>query len=135
MQLKIYDNRTEDIPIGVLNEINKMDIEGISDYFSDPFTFNIGIVYDDINGKVLGAGIIRVINEFKMVIENNIPDIIKSKVLKTFTDKALELKQCNEVLISLTLPDNIEEIEKYKELMKKHFNFYENDGIVLRLEK
>lgn len=118
---------------GDLDEISKFDIENISDYLNDPFTFTNGIVYGS-NDNVLGCGVIRVINEFKIVIDSKLPNYIKAKVLKLLLDKALKLKQCNEVIISLTQPENFIELQHYKDLIQKHYNFQEETGIVLRLE-
>src|SRR6185503_2979987 len=133
MILRLYSN-IQSIPKEILDEINLFDIEKISDYFADPFTFNIGIVFNDSGDNILGAGINRLINEFKLVLNPESTNHIKAKVLNTLMNKAISMMQCNELSVSLTLPSNFIESEHYKDILIKHFDFDEDDNITLRKE-
>lgn len=126
MQLEIYQN---------LDSINKDDIEVLSkydneyllQYLKDPFTFDVGIARD---GNILGIGIIRVINEFKMLLNPNMTNFRKAKVIKMLLEEASKRSQCNEIIV---------EISKggfhYEQLLVDHFDFQPTYGRVFRLEK
>ena len=122
------------VPKEDIKEIMRFDKEGITEFISDPFTFDVGIVKNE-SGKVIGVGITRVINEFKMALDDELPALQKANTLKLLMGNAIELAVCNEVLITLTLPEKLRELERYKRIMEKHFGFYKDNGIVMRLEK
>ena len=126
MNIQIYDN-FEQISDKTVDEIRKFDTEKISDYFYDPFTFVSGIVSND--DRVLAAAVIRVINEFKVVLRPDTHNYIKAKILRDLIKYGVDHMQCNEIIISITQGG-----EHYQKILEKHFGFYKDNGIVLRKE-
>lgn len=125
METKLY---SEFPPQEQINEIKKYDKENISDFFSDPFTFNIGIATN--GNEVLGAGVIRVINEFKIIINPTLSDFRKAKVINTLIKEAFKNAQCNEIIVDITQGG-----DHYINILNKHFGFQKAYGEVLRLER
>lgn len=111
-----------------LEQLRLIDNEKLVEFFNDPFTFNIGIVYE--HGKILGFGLIRVVNEFKMSLDPNISEFSKAKTIKKLLDSACELSQCNEIIVEITKGGM-----HYIDSLVKHYNFYETKSTVLRMEK
>lgn len=129
MILKTFKN-IDEIPPEDLLSIATYDKDKTFDYFGNPFTFDIGIVTDD--DRIIGAGIIRVINEFKMIMNPHLPKLTRIKTLKLLIEKAIELKQCSEVLVSLTSPYGEKDLKNYIKLLRSEYGFYEDLGKVLR---
>ena len=130
MKLDLY---SLDIPVPpkISEKIRKFDKEYISDYFYDPFTFDIGILSDsNSEGKILGAGIIRVVNEFKMILNPELSDFKKARIIDILMKIAKEKAQCNEIIIEITQGG-----KHYINLLTNHFDFQKTYGEVLRLEK
>jgi hypothetical protein len=128
MRIEFYTNTNLIDPL-LLDELKVFDSEGILKFFNDPFTFNIGITFDN-NNKIIGAGIIRVVNEFKMFIDPELSNIKKAAIIKILLDNAENLKQCNETIVEISKGG-----DHYIDLLVKHYDFYETSGQVLRLEK
>jgi len=132
MIVQVYKD-FDSVPESDLDQIIIFDKEKIFEYFKDPFTFNIGIV--KVMNNVVGAGIIRVVNEFKMTIDNELPKVTKAKILKSLMEQAgLPLKQCREVIVSLSLPKTVKELNNYSEILKSHYGFERDTNIVMRRE-
>jgi len=118
--------------IDIKQDIKKLfefDNEGICDYLNDSFTFNKGILISD-KGLVIGAGVLRVLNEFKMTLDPTLSDYQKAKAIKMLMKVALEKSQCNEILLKIT-----KDIPKFSSLLMTHYNFEITPGLTLRLEK
>lgn len=130
MKLEIYKDPNL-INEKTLNQIKDLDDEGIANFIFDPFTFNAGIVKDEEN--VIGFGLVRVISEFKMVINSDLNKITKAKIIKFLMREALELKKTNEVIVSITKP--FDGIEHYASILQKHYDFREDPNLLLRLER
>src|SRR5437660_11634222 len=130
MNIQIYPNINL-INKEYLNDIEKFDDEGIISFFADPFTFNIGIAINN-EGKVIGTGLIRVIDEFRMALDDNLSNMTKARIIRLLMKEALIKRSCNEAIVCISKPEN--NIESYSELLKKHFNFYEDNNKFLRLE-
>lgn len=115
----------------LLNAIKKIDKEGVSSYLNDPYTFTTGIVYSTINDKdeIVAAGIIRVVNELKVILKPELSDILKAKALKLLLDTSTSMMQCNEAVAIITQGG-----DHYVNILKDHFNFFEEPGTFLRLE-
>ena len=131
MDLEIHKNISS-ISVEELIKIFNLDIDGTFNYFDDPFTFNIGVVKN--GDQILGAGIIRVVNELKMILDQDLPRITKAKVLQGLMDEAIKLRQCKELLVTLTFPQDFKKLMKYSNLLKDHYNFYEDNSILMRKE-
>lgn len=127
MTLNIYTT-IDQISTEDLRDIINFDYDAVSNFINDPFTFNIGIV--KYNGKVVGFGIIRVVNEFKLALDPKISNITKARAIKRLLNSAIELAQCNEIIASITNGG-----EHYVNLLEKHFRFYRDSGVLTRLEK
>lgn len=129
MLIKVYSDSKE-IDKKYLDQLILIDEERVLEFINDPFTFNVGIVLDDEKEKVLGFGLIRVVNEVKMILNPELSNTIKARVLKYLLDEAKHISQCNEVLAEITRGG-----DHYIDSLVKHFNFYETSGKVLRFEK
>lgn len=127
MKIEFYKN-TDLIDPLLLERIQVFDDEKIIDFFKDPFTFNIGIVTD--NDKVLGTGVVRVINEVKMVLNPKLSNFKKASIIKTLLNSAMVRTQCSEIIVEISKGG-----DHYIDLLVKHYDFYETYGKVLRLEK
>lgn len=112
-----------------LGKIRHYDIENITDFVYDPFTFNTGILIGD-NSEVIGMGIIRVINEIKLVLDPGLSNFQKSLAIKKLMNAGVPLCQCNEVIAYITSGG-----KKYENLLKMHYNFSHEPGTLLRLFK
>lgn len=128
MNIKVYKSWKE-IPEETVKEIYQFDKEKIGGYFFDPFTFHIGVVFAN-DGRVIGAGVVRVVNEFKIIMNPEFKNITKAKSISKLFDAALSNMQCNEAVVEITQGE-----EHYEELLIKHFKFFHTYGNVLRLEK
>ena len=125
MTIDVYNDK---ISSELVDEIRKFDEEGISNYLNDPFTFTTGIVTS--GDKIIAAGIIRVINELKVVIRPEISNIHKVKVLKLLLRESNKRIQCNEAIALIT-----DGGYHYVNVLKNHFGFREESGVMLRLER
>ena len=126
MLIELYTNSNA-ISKESINEIRSFDSENISDFICDPFTFICATVHS--GDSIVGAGIIRVINEFKMTLNPKLSSFMKAKVLKVLIDEGIKRKQCNEIVVSITKGGN-----HYKDILYKHYGFEEDLGSLMRLE-
>jgi len=128
MQLNSYTDTINSPDIKEdIKEIEKFDKEHIHPYIFDPFTFNTGILLAD-NSQVVGFGIIRVVNEIKLVLNPNLSNFNKARAIKLLLDNGIPLCQCNEIIAYITQGGN-----HYEGLLKKHYNFEYEPGTLLRL--
>lgn len=128
MKLDLY---SLDIPVPpkITENIRKFDREYISEYFYDPFTFDVGILSDsNSSGKILGAGVVRVVNEFKIVLNPELSDFKKARIIEILMKTAKEKAQCNEIIVEITQGGG-----HYINLLINHFDFQPTYGEVLRL--
>jgi hypothetical protein len=124
-----YNIHTNNVPLDFVQKIAEFDDEGFSYYLRDPFTFNSAILFGS-DGKILGAGVIRVVNEFKMSLDPNLSNLQKAKALKILMKLALEHAQCNEILGVITKGGL-----SYTKILKDHYGFEFQPGILLKLER
>ena len=127
MNLAVYI-KGDSLPLGILEQIKQFQTEDISEYFSDPYTFDIGIITDEEN-KVLGVGIIRVVDELKMSLNNELSNIEKAIALKALLNEAIARRHCGEILVMITQGG-----EHYVNLLQRHFDFQEIKGIPMKWE-
>ncbi len=133
MIINVYNDKISD---ELISEIRKFDSEGISDYLSDPFTFTTGIVFadnnknDKNNEKIIAVGILRVVNELKVSFKSEISNISKAMALKLLLKEINKRMHCNEGIALITNGGNY-----YVDILKNHFDFQEDPGIFLRLER
>lgn len=114
------------IPPKVVEEVKKFDMDGcVSSYLNDPFTFTTGLAIS--GGKIIAVGVVRVINEIKIVIDPSIHDLTKARALKLLLDEAPLKTQCNEVVAVITQGGN-----HYVNILKNHYEFKEDYGVFLR---
>lgn len=124
MQLKIF----KELPDNIASRIREFDVEGLLDFCYDPFTFSIGVVFHE-DGSILGVGMIRVVNEFKMIINDKLQDYTKAKMIKMLLEEAKNLSQCNEIIVEITKGG-----PHYEAILENHFDFQPTQD-VLRMEK
>ena len=93
----------------------------------DPFTYKSGIVED--KNKVIAVGILRLINEWKLIVNPKSSNYQIAKAIKLLTEQAL--KESSTEIHAIIDKGG----EKYIELLKRHFNFREPEGSFLRMEK
>lgn len=124
MILTVYDKVPED----VVKKIQSFDSEHISDYFNDPFTFTVGVVHSDTD--TVAVGIIRVVSEYKIIVNPTASNIHKAAAIKQLFIEAIHRTKCNEVLVIITKGG-----QEYEELLSKHFGFEKINGTPMRLEK
>lgn len=128
MTIKTFDNINK-VSLDLLKkEIEVFDEERVSDYINDPFTFTVGIVAS--SGRVAAVGIIRVVNELKVVIRPEISNIHKAAALRLLLNESKSKMQCNEAIALITNGG-----DHYVNILKDHYGFREDPGIFLRLEK
>jgi hypothetical protein len=125
MKIRIYQ---ENIPIEVREKVKDFDFENILDWIPNPFNFGIGVIFDD-NQEIIALGLIRVITEFKMVLNHDIPKKTKHRAINVLMEHAVKNSPCNEHLVIVTQGEEV-----FERLLKKHFLFYRADGIPLKLE-
>ena len=125
MIVKIHDNN---IPIELIEEIKKFDGEGIHTYLNDPFTFATGIVHS--NDKIVAAGILRVVNELKIIIKPEISNVHKAMAITLLLKEVNKNMQCNEAIALIT-----DGGDYYINILKDRFKFREESGVMLRLER
>jgi len=111
-----------------LTQIHQFDDEGITYYLNDPFTFNKALVIED--NTIIGAGCVRVLNEFKMILNPDLSDYKKAKVLKLLMDEAIKKAQCSEILINVT-----KDIPRFSQRLITHYNTEIRPGFFLKLER
>lgn len=83
-----------------LIKLKEIDEEGLNTWIEDPFTFNICICWE--KDKILGFGLIRIVNEFRMCLNEDSSNYKKAKVIKELMGCAIELSQCNEILVEIS---------------------------------
>lgn len=83
-----------------LERLKLIDEEGLETWLSDPFTFNICICYE--GNQILGFGLIRVVNEFRMCLNRDYSNFKKAKIIKGLLCRAIELGQCNEIIVEIS---------------------------------
>jgi len=131
MIVKIYDNN---ISSDLIDEIKKFDGEGISNYLNDPFTFTTGIVTASFKEKeenqIVAIGILRVVNELKITIRPEISNINKAMAITLLLKEVNKNMQCNEAIALITAGG-----DHYINILKDHFKFREESGVMLRLER
>lgn len=126
MKMAIHEGR---IPEELVNQVKDIDETGeIVTYLNDPFTFTTGIVSNK-NNEILACGLIRVVNELKVVIKSDIGTYAKTVALRLLLEEANKRMQCNEAIALITNGG-----DHYVNILKQHFKFYEDHGIFLRLE-
>lgn len=111
----------------VIEEIRKFDTEGLLDYINDPFTFEVGVVYED--DKPIAFAILKVIEEYKIAIDERLSARHKAVIIRDFMSEASIRRRSNEVVVFLTKGG-----EPYEQFLKRHFNFHKPEGIPLKLE-
>lgn len=127
MNLRVY-HKEEGIPENLRSQINDFQVERITEFFEDPYTFNIGIVTDE-DDIVLGVGVIRVVNEFKMQLNPQLSNLSKARVLKSLLNEAISRRHCGEIIAMITQGG-----VSYEDMLIKHFNFQKMDGTPLKWE-
>lgn len=108
----------------LLNQVAEFDKEGLLPWVNDPFTFEKIAVFED--GKVIGLGLLRVVEEYKVIIDPSISNLKKAKVIKELMAESNHRSRCNEVIVFITNGGS-----HYAEMLKKHFGFENRDGITL----
>ena len=103
-------------------KISKFDEEGLFQFFNDPYTFDSGIVFDDSGDKILGAGIVRVLEEVRTTIDPKLDDFQKAKIVKILVETAIKRRKTPEMLAFISKGGY-----SYRELLHKHFGFNEID--------
>lgn len=114
--------------IDLIEDIRKFDAEDISSYTKDPFTFEKVAVLDD-NGKPIALGILRVVEEYKIILDPKLSNRQKTIIIRELMTESRYRNRCNEVIVFITQGG-----EHYKNFLKKHFGFRERDGIALMKE-
>lgn len=126
MKIDVYEAK---IPDHLVQLIKNIDEDGIAAYLNDPYTFTTGIVRSD-EGEIIAAGLIRVVNELKVILKPELSNINKAMALKLLLMEAKARLQCNEAVALITQGGT-----HYTNILKTHFHFYEDPGIFLRLER
>lgn len=127
MTLDLYTAANQ-IPIKDFQQLIVIDNDCISTFINDPFTFVIGVMKSD--SRVLGFGLIRVVNEFKMALDSGLTNTMKARTIHGLLSSAIKLSQCNEMIASITKGG-----DHYIQLLEKHFRFSVDPGVLMRLEK
>lgn len=107
------------------------DDEGIALYLNDPFTQISGIIRED-NDEVVAVGILRMINEWKLIVNPLASHFEVSKAIKELSKQGMTYclaHGSNEIYARITKGG-----DHYTKLLKKHFGFKEANGILLKLE-
>lgn len=125
MTIEIFD---DNISQELINEVRKFDVEGISDYLNDSFTFTTGIVTS--RGRMVAIGIIRVVNELKVIVRPEISNIHKAAALRLLLNESKSKMQCNEAFALITNGG-----DHYINILKNHYRFREDYGVFLRLDR
>ena len=112
------------------DEISKFDNEKIFNLVKDPYTFTHGIVLNDVEDLVLGLGIVRVVDEFKVVLNPSSTNLMKAKTLRYLLGYGITQMSTNEVIASITQGG-----DQYVNILEKHYKFYKDTGILVRMEK
>lgn len=123
----IFVDESNPLRESVIESIREFDSEGLLDYINDPFTFEIGVVYED--EKPIAFAILKVIEEYKIAIAENLHPRQKAVIIKEFMSEASIRRKSNEVVVFLTKGG-----EPYEQFLKRHFGFQSPDGIPLKLE-
>lgn len=122
----------KEIDNNLLEKIISIDNENISSYLRDPFTQVNGVVSND-DGEIIAVGLIRIVNEWKVIINKDISKFEVAKAIRELGKQAMIIgnqKGSNEVYAIITQGE-----DNYKELLKKHFGFKEiNHQSLLKLE-
>lgn len=126
MKIEIFEAK---VPNHLVQLVKNIDIDGIAAYINDPYTFTTGIVRDN-EGEIIATGLIRVVNELKVILKPELSNINKAMALKLLLIEAKKRLQCNEAVALITQGGT-----HYTNILKTHFNFYEDPGIFLRLER
>ena len=113
-----------------IDTVKLFDSEGIHKFLSDPFTFG-KVVLEDEKGIIL-VGMRRVINEFKIIPNNNRSNLDIAVCIQSAFNMGVSdaLQRCpTEVYVFITRGG-----EHYVNLLKKHMKFTDVKGIPLKLE-
>ena len=124
MYLRSIDNNNKSL----LDNLKSSDSEGILDYVDDPFTFIIIAVFDE-DDTIIGVGLQRVIEEYKIVMNNSVSNYKKMQAIDGLFGAVRSCIKSNEAIVLLT-----KDQERFKAILKKHYEFEEREGTFLFLE-
>jgi len=123
---KIY--KQDELPPNLFEELEKIDLEGLASYLSDPFTFSIAAVYNE-QDKLVAVGFSRAVEEYKLIVNPDSSSREKAIAIRDLMTLSTHLTKCNEVIVFITKGS-----EHYENFLKKHFGFHNRDGVPLALE-
>ena len=112
-----------------IDKIRKYDEEGLSYYFNDPYTFDSGIIFSDSRDEILGAGIIRVLEEVRTVIDPKLDNFQKAKIVHTLIKNAIKRRRTHEILAFISKGG-----KDYANLLQNHFGFKVIDEDVIPMK-
>lgn len=126
MEIKFLDKSNPLTP-DLLSKLEEFDSEGISEYVTDPFTFEVAVVYNE--DTPIAIGLLRVVEEYKIALDSNLSNNNKAMIVKAFLGEAKKRSKCNEAIVFVT-----KDKERFERFLKKHFKFKNREGIPLTLE-
>lgn len=127
MTIDLYTEASQ-IPVKDFQQLVILDNDSICTFIGDPYTFTIGVLKN--NKRVVGFGLIRVVNEFKMALDLDLTNFQKAQAINGLLKVAIKLSQCNEIIASITKGG-----DHYIKLLENHFKFSIDNGVLMRLEK
>jgi hypothetical protein len=127
LSLIVY-TKGESIPQSYIDQVIGFQSEEISEYFKDPYTFDIGFVLDD-EQRVLGVGLIRVIAEFKMQLSPSLSNPEKAIIVRDLMNEAISRRPCGEIVAFISQGGL-----SYELFLQKHFDFNKIKGTPMKWE-
>jgi hypothetical protein len=110
--------------ISLLNQVVEFDEEGLLSWVGDTFTMERVAVLED--GRVLALGLLRVIEEYKIILDPKLKNTKKAAIIKELMEESTVRSRCNETIVFITRGG-----DHYVRLLKKHFGFTDREGIAL----
>ena len=126
MYMKLFDPQQEQL---LKDRHIPFDSERLLPYLDDPFTTLAGIIEDD---RPIAVGIVRLVNEFKIIVNPDISAFKKAKAINALMRAAIyntSQHGANEIYALITQGG-----EHYQELLSKHFEFYTPAGTLMKKE-
>ena len=129
MNLKTFTPREADQFIN--DKIKSFNHNGVLSYASDPFTA-INYLIEDEDGPI-ALGVVRIVNEFKMLIDESRPRNLRSEAIKHLIYQATEFCRehaSNESYIVVT-----GDSKSFENFLTKRFGFQKVEGSLLLKEE